>query len=114
MRIVSEKTNKEYATVEECMQAEKEFDEKVAEKKAAEEKALAERKAQAEQAIATRKEDAEKVEAARRKMVEANKAYHEALADFCKKHGTYHFSYRVDPNAQWESLFDNFFHPFWF
>ena len=45
MKIYSEKTNREYATVEECLNAEKEYDKAMAEKKAAEEKALAEAKA---------------------------------------------------------------------
>ena len=114
MRIFSDKTHKEYATIEECVKAEEEFDKKVAEEKLAKEKALAERKAKEEKALATRKEAAEKVEAARRKMVEANKAYHEELANFCKNYGAYHFSYKIDPNTPWESLFNDFFHPFWF
>ena len=68
MKIYSEKTEKEYATVEECLAAEKEFDEK----KAAEEKALVERK---EKARATRKADAEKVEEAHKKMVAASRLW---------------------------------------
>ena len=114
MRIFSEKTNKEYASVEECVQAEKEYDARVAEEKAKRETALAERKAQEEKAIATRKADAEKVEVARKHMVEASKAYHEELAKFCEKHGSYHTSFRVKPGEAWTSIFDDFFSPFWF
>lgn len=114
MRIFSEKTNKEYATVEECVQAEKEYDAKVAEEKAKRETALAERKAQEEKAIATRKADADKVETARKKMVEASKAYHEELAKFCEKHGSYHRTYYGRPGTDLTSLFNDFFDSFWF
>ena len=57
MKIYSEKTNKEYASVDECLAAEKEFDEAVAAKKAAEEKALVERKAKQEALAAERQEE---------------------------------------------------------
>ena len=107
MKIYSEKTNQEYATVEECLAAEKEFDEK----KAAEEKALVERK---EKALATRKADAEKVEEAHKKMVAASKEYHEELAKFCEKHGAYHKSYHLKPGSDWTSWIDDFFNSFWF
>ena len=63
MKIYSEKTNKEYASVDECLAAEKEFDEAVAAKKAAEEKALAERKAKQDALAAERKADADEVKA---------------------------------------------------
>ena len=119
MKIFSEKTNKEYKTVEECIKAEKEFDEKVAAEKAAKEKALAEKKAKEEKALATRKTDAEKVDAAYKVALEANKAaaeanraYHNELAKFCDKWGAYHRTYKVDGNLN--DLLDNFFNSFWF
>ena len=114
MKIYSEKTNKEYASVEECLKAEKEFDEKVAAEKAAKEKALAERKAKEEKALATRKADADKVEEAHKKMIEASKAYHEELAKFCERYGAYHKSYHIKPGTDWTSWIDDFFNSFWF
>lgn len=114
MRIISDKTKKEYATVEECVKAEKEYDEAVAAKKAAEEKAIAEHKAEVEKANTERKADADKVEEARKNMIEANKAYHKALADFCARWGAYHTSFRVKPGQTWTSIFDDIFNPIWF
>ena len=114
MRIFSEKTNKEYATVEECIKAEKEYDEALAAKKAAAEKALAEVKAKNEKIATERKLDADKVEEARKKMIEANKAYHKTLADFCSKWGAYHTSFKIKPGDTWSSLFDDLFNPLWF
>ena len=111
MRIFSDKTNKEYKTVEECIKAEKEFDERVAAEKAAKEKALAEKKAKEEKALATRKVDAEKVETARKAAIEANKAYHDELAKFCDKWGAYHRTFKVDGNLN--DLWDDFFNSFW-
>lgn len=112
MRIFSDITNKEYSTVEECVKAEEAYEKGM---KAKQEKALAlakEKKEKEEKALATRKADAEKVEEARKTMVEANKAYHKALADFCTKHGSYHRSYHFD--GDWNDLWDNFFNSFWF
>ena len=79
MKIYSEKTNKEYASVDECLAAEKEFDEAVAAKKAAEEKALAERKAKQEAIAAERKADADEVEAARQELIAAKKKFKKFL-----------------------------------
>ena len=112
MKIFSEKTNKEYKTVEECVKAEKEFDEKIAAEKAAKEKALAEKKAKEEKALVTRKADAEKVEAARKAAIEANKAYHDELTKFCDKWGAYHRTFKVDGNLN--DLWNDFFDSFWF
>ena len=112
MKIFSEKTNKEYKTVEECVKAEKEFDERVAAEKAAKEKALAEKKAKEEKALVTRKVDAEKVDAARKAAIEANKAYHDELAKFCDKWGAYHRTFKVDGNLN--DLWNDFFDSFWF
>ncbi len=112
MRIISDKTKKEYATVEECVQAEKEFDEKVAEKKAAEEKALAVRKEKAEKLATERKEAAAKVDEKRKAMMEAKKAYFDEVAKFNKNFGPYHYSFVV--KDEWPSLWDEFFNSFWF
>jgi uncharacterized membrane protein YqiK len=117
MRIMSEKTNKEYNSVEECLADERAFDEQVKaeqERKAAEEKALV---AQKEAAIAERKADAEKVEEARKAMIEAQKAYNEAMNDFLKKHKSYHYTrfYQGDEALKaWNEWAENFWNNFWF
>ena len=101
MKILSEKTNKEYATVEECLEAEKAYDEEQLAVKAKEEALANERKSAAEE-----------VEKARRAMIEASQKYRETLAQFCDKYGVYHRSYRFnDKNAK--DLWDDFFN-FWF
>lgn len=111
MKIYSEKTNKEYANVEDCLAAEKEYDEAIEAKKAAEEKALAERKAKQEIEIAERKADADEVEAARQELIAAQKKYHETLAKFCQKHGAYH--YTIKPGEGLHDLFSSVFDSFW-
>ena len=111
MKIYSEKTNKEYASVDECLAAEKEFDEAIAAKKAAEEKALVERKAKQEALVAERKADADEVEAARQELIAAQKKYHEVLAKFCQKHGAYH--YTIKPGEGLHDLVSSVFDNFW-
>jgi tRNA(Ser,Leu) C12 N-acetylase TAN1 len=111
MKIYSEKTNKEYASVEDCLAAEKEYDEAMEAKKAAEEKALVERKAKQEAEIAERKADADEVEAARQELIAAQKKYHETLAKFCQKHGAYH--YTIKPGEGLHDLFSSVFDSFW-
>lgn len=81
MRIISEKTNKEYSTVDECLAAEKEFDEAIEAEKARK-AALAEKRA----------DRAKEVEQAYRKVVEAQKEYHKVLASFCKDYGAFHLT----------------------
>ena len=111
MKIYSEKTNKEYASVEDCLAAEKEYDEAMEAKKVAEEKALAERKAKQEAEIAERKADANEVETARQELIAAQKKYHETLANFCQKHGAYH--YTIKPGEGIHDLFSSVFDSFW-
>lgn len=113
MRIISEKTGKEYSSVEECVKAEKAFDEKIAAEKAEKEKALAERKAKQELAVAERKEAAALVEEKRKALVEAQKAFQDELSKFCSKYGAYHYSVKNGDDS-WFNLFDNFFKNFWF
>lgn len=111
MKIYSEKTNKEYASVEDCLAAEKEYDEAMEAKKAAEEKALAECKAKHEAEIAERKADADEVETARQELIAAQKKYHETLVKFCQKHGAYHYS--IKPGEGLHDLFSSVFDSFW-
>ena len=112
MKIYSEKTNKEYATVEECLKAEKAFDEKVAAdkaKKEAEQKALVAKK---EAALAERKAAANIVEEKRQALVAAQKAYREELSKFCDKFGAYHYSIKGHGDSIFD-LFDDIFKSFW-
>ena len=81
MRIISDKTGKEYATVEECVAAEKEYDEAVEAEKARK-AALAEQRA----------DRAKEVEAAYREVVEAQKNYHKILTAFCRDFGAFHMT----------------------
>lgn len=111
MKIYSEKTDKEYASVEDCLAAEKEYDEAMEAKRVAEEKALVERKAKQEAEIAERKADADEVETARQELIAAQKKYHETLAKFCQKHGAYH--YTIKPGEGLHDLFSSVFDSFW-
>lgn len=111
MKIIS-KMGKEYASVEECLAAEKEYDDAIAAKKT-EEKALVERKAKNEAMIAERKTAAAKVEEKRQALIEAQKAYKEELLKFCNKYGAYHYTIKGGEDS-WFNLFDNFFDNFWF
>lgn len=116
MKIISEKTGKEYPNVELCLAAEKAYDEAQAEKKAKEEKALAVKKAQEEKAIAERKVDAEKVEEARKAVIEANKAYNKAMNEFLKKHKSYHYTRHYtgeEAEKAWNDWIENFW-DLWF
>lgn len=102
MKIYSEKTGKEYATVDECIAAEQEYDEKVAAEKVEKEKVAAERK-----------ERAAEVEAAAQKVIEAKKEYQKVLDAFLKDYGNYHLTIRgADKNLF--GLFDNILDKFWF
>ena len=113
MKIMSEKTGKEYPTVELCLAAEKEYDDKLAKEKAekeAKEKALVAKK---EAALAERKEAASKVEEKRQALIAAQKAFQEELSKFCGKYGAYHYTIKGGDES-WCNLFDNFFNNFWF
>ena len=113
MKIISEKTGNEYNTVELCLAAEKEYDDKIAkekEEREAKEKALV---AKREAALAERKDAAAKVEEKRQALVAAQKAYREELTAFCKKFGAYHYTVKGADDS-WFNLFDNFFDNFWF
>ena len=112
MKIYSEKTNKEYATVDECLEAEKAFDEKVAAdkaKKEAEQKALVVKK---EAAIAERKAAADVVEEKRQALISAQKEYREELSKFCDKFGAYHYTIKGNGDSIF-NLFDDLFNSFW-
>lgn len=101
MKILSEKTNKYYATVDECLAAEKAFDE-----------AEAKKKAEAQKLNATRKERANEVETAYKASLEANKHYHELLDAFVKDYGSFHMTLHtgdLNPFDSFSHLFNTFF-----
>ncbi len=101
MKILSEKTNKYYATVDECLAAEKAFDETEAKKKA-----------EAEKLNATRKERANEVETAYKASLEASKHYHNLLDAFVKDYGSFHMTVHtgdLNPFNSFPHLFDIFF-----
>ena len=104
MKIFSEKTNKYYATVDECLAEEKKHDEAIA-KKEAEKKALAD----------TRKARAKEVEDAYKVRLEADKAYREKLNKFINDYGSFHMTINteVEDSDNPLSFLDNFF-DYWF
>lgn len=110
MKYYSEVTRTTYNTAAECIAAEKAHE---AEQKREEERrqkealALKEKK---EKEAAARKEAAAKVEEARKVMVEAQKAYRDALTDFCANYGTYHAS--LSSVHDIPTLFSDFFNFF--
>ncbi len=78
MIVISEKTNKAYATVEECLAAEKEYDEKIAAEKAKEERLEKNRQLRYDE-----------LEAAHNKYIEAYKYYKDILKEYLKDYGEY-------------------------
>ena len=84
MRILSEKTKKEYATVEECLADEAKYDAMVAKKKE-----------EAEKKAAERKERAKEVEEAYKAAREAEKHYVELRNKFVKDYGSFHMTYHT-------------------
>lgn len=99
MKIISEKTKKEYPTVEACLEAEKEFDELMAKKKA-----------EAEERVRVKKARAVEVEGAYKKAVEAERKYVELRNQFIKDYGSFHMTYSnidhpIDAFEKWISMF---------
>lgn len=112
MKIISEKTGLEYATVDECVAAEEAYEKELAEKKAAEEKALAEAKAKEEALAATRKERAKEVEDAFKAILEAQKHYNEVKDNFLKDYGSFHMTVKTGDGNPFD-FFNSFFDRFW-
>lgn len=101
MKILSEKTNKSYATVQECLAAEKEYDEKVAKEKEKQEKLSA-----------ARKERANEIEQAYKASVDAYKHYQDLLDAFVKDYGSFHMTVHtgnLNPFNSFSHLFNSFF-----
>lgn len=97
MKILSEKTNKEYASVEECLAAEEEFDKQVALEKA-----------KKEELANTRKERAKEVEDAYKAILEAQKHYRDLLNAFVKDYGSFHMTLHTGDGNPFD-LFNRFF-----
>jgi phage-related tail protein len=85
MKIYSEKTRKEYTTVEECLEAEAQFD-------AAKTKEEQKKKVLSE----NRKKRANEVEEAYKKMLEAQKTYCKLRNEFIREYGSYHMTFSID------------------
>lgn len=112
MKIFSEKTNKEYKTVEECEAAEKEYDAAVLAEQTKREELAAARKARAkevEDAFAhveeVKKQYAEALEKARAE-------YADKLNAFIKDYGQFHMTVKTGADNPFD-LFD-IFNKFWF
>ncbi len=95
MRIISEKTGKEYTSVEECVAAEKEFDEAIAKEKAAKELAIANEKARVAKLNEERKARAAQVEDAYKALCDANQKYRELLDRFIQDYGSFHMTLKT-------------------
>lgn len=78
MRIYSEKTNKEYRTVEECLSAEKAYDEEIARREA--------EKTKLNETRAARNEEIEK---ACEKAINAQNEYYSLVKKYVKDYGRY-------------------------
>lgn len=97
MKYYSEKLNRLFETQADCEKAEFEAKEAENREKILAERKAAEVKAQKEKEAAERKAMAAEVETARKNMVNAQKAYKEAIEAFTKKYGSYHYtSHSVD------------------
>lgn len=101
MKIYSEKTNKEYKTVDECLAAEKVFDDKLALEKAKKAELASQRKARAAE-----------VEEAYGAIIKAQKAYREKLNAFVKDYGSFHMTVKTGEDNPF-NMFD-WFKDFWF
>ncbi len=101
MKIFSEKTNKYYTTVDECLEAEKKHDEAIAVKEA-KKKELSE----------TRKVRAKEVEDAYKARIEADKVYREKLNKFINDYGSFHMTFDTEVEDSF-NLFD-LLDSFWF
>lgn len=106
LKIYSDVTQAFYNSEAEAKKAEAAHAAKLANEKAKKEQELALAKQKKEQALAERKAAAGKVDTARKAYLEAQKAYREALEEFCHDYGTYHYS--TDNADEIPSLFDWF------
>lgn len=95
MKILSEKTNKYYDTVDECIAAEKEYDEAVAAEKKRQEELVTARKARADEVEKAFQNLVEVKKAAAQAVADAKKEYNDKLNAFCKDYGQFHMSIKT-------------------
>ena len=95
MKIFSEKTNKYYANVEDCLKAEKEFDAAI--------KAEEERKKGLSE---NRKARAKAVEDSYKAVLDANKVFREKLNKFVEDYGSFHMT--IDTEIDDDDFFSLF------
>lgn len=100
MTIMSEKTGKEYGSVEACLADEKLYDERLAAEEAKKKAAMNERKARAEE-----------VENAYKDILKAEKAYKEKLDEFIKDYGSFHMTVHSGEDNPFDLW--NWFRDFW-
>ena len=100
MIIISEKTGKEYETIDECLADEKKFDEKVALKEA-----------KKQELANARKERAKEVEDAYKKRIEADKNYRSLLNKFIDDYGSFHMTFdtELEDTFSFFDFLDNFY-----
>lgn len=98
MKIYSEKTHKEYATVEECLEAEALFDK---------EREEAEKRKEELQKV--KKERADEVMAAYRKIKEDEKEYIKLRNAFVSDYGYFHMSYHNEEEEAIPDIFSDIF-----
>ena len=101
MKYYSEKINKYYDSEEECLSAEKDYEEK-----------LAVEKAKKEELVATRKARATEIEEAYKAILAARKHYNELMDKFVKDYGSFHMTIRTGDDNPF-NLFDKYFKFFW-
>lgn len=100
MIIISEKTGKEYETIDECLADEKKFDEEVALKEA-----------KKQELANARKERAKEVEDAYKKRIEADKNYRSLLNKFIDDYGSFHMTFdtELEDTFSFFDFLDNFY-----
>lgn len=100
MIIISEKTGKEYETIDECLADEKKFDEEVALKEA-----------KKQELANARKERAKEVEDAYKKRIEADKNYRLLLNKFIDDYGSFHMTFdtELEDTFSFFDFLDNFY-----
>ena len=100
MIIISEKTGKEYETIDECLADEKKFDEEVALKEA-----------KKQELTNARKERAKEVEDAYKKRIEADKNYRSLLNKFIDDYGSFHMTFdtELEDTFSFFDFLDNFY-----
>lgn len=100
MKIISEKTGKQYATPEECLEDEKKFDEE-----------LALEEAKKKELVNARKERAKEVEDAYKNRIEADKNYRKLLNKFIDDYGSFHMTFdtELEDTFSFFDFLDNFY-----